>query len=83
MNKIDVLINKSKLKKPPLHSIIGNFYRVYLPQDVIVSPNKGSNFSRQFKIKIPQAFLYQVFPNPLFSTQKLNFNFYLTADKKA
>ena len=37
----------------------------------------------QFKIKIPQTFLCQIVPNPLFSTETLNFEFYVTADKKA
>ena len=73
MNTIEIIINKNKLKKPPLCSIIANFYRVCLPQDAIISPNEGSNFSLQFKIKITQFFLYQIVPNPLFSRQILNF----------
>ena len=32
---------------------------------------------------MPQTFLCQIVPNPLFSTQTLNFEFYVTADKKA
>ena len=83
MNTIEIIINKNKLKKPPLCSIIANFYRVCLPQDAIISPNEGSNFSLQFKIKITQFFLYQIVPNPLFSRQILNFEIYVTADEKS
>ena len=75
MNTIDILINKNKLKKPPSRSIIGNFYRVYLPQDTVINANKESDFSLQFKIKIPQSFLYQIVPNSLFATQTLNYKF--------
>ena len=79
---MDILI---QLKKPPLGSMIGNYwyYQVYLPQDAIINPKKESNFSLQFKIKISQTFLYQIVPNLLFSTQTLNFEFYVTADEKA
>ena len=79
---MDILI---QLKKPSLRSIISNYryYQVYLLQDAIINPNKESNFSLQFKIKISQTLLYQIVPNLLFSTQTLNFEFYVTADEKA
>ena len=52
--KVEIL-TELQLQEPPLSTNSGRFYKIYLPEKIMLKPCKGKLLNLHFKIKLPEG----------------------------
>ena len=66
---VEVIVNK-KLERPPL-SIYGKYFKLYLPDDIVIKENQCKQISLNLKIKLPDNIIYKIIPTALLRDQPI------------
>ena len=69
MKTVEIIVNK-KLDRPPL-SIYGKYFKLYLPDDIIIKENQCKQIGLNFKIKLPDKIIYEIIPSTLLRDQPI------------
>ena len=69
MQTIEIIVNK-KIERPPL-SIYGKYFKLYLPDDIVIKENQCKQISLNFKIKLPDNIIYEIIPRTLLRDQPI------------
>ena len=69
MQTIEIIVNK-KIERPPL-SIYGKYFKLYLPDDIVIKENQCKQISLNFKIKLPDNIIYKIIPTTLLRDQPI------------
>ena len=67
MTTNEIEIQHATIKRPPLFN--GSFFKLYLPQKVILRPHIKKTIDLKFKIKIPDSVNNQILLSPAYKHQ--------------
>ena len=69
MQTIEIIVNK-KIERTPL-SIYGKYFKLYLPDDIVIKENQCKQISLNFKIELPDNIIYEIIPSTLLRDQPI------------
>ena len=66
---VEIVVGKT-LERPPLNSC-GQYYKLYLPKDIVIDTNQCKLVNLNFKIKVPENIRSHIISNALLKQQQL------------
>ena len=68
MKIVEIIVNK-KLERPL--SIYGKYFKLSLPDDIIIKENQCKQIGLNFKIKLPDNIIYEIIPSTILRDQPI------------
>ena len=67
MKTVKIIVKKS-LERPPLNTS-GKYFKLYLPNDIVIRENEQGQINLNFQIKVPGNIIHQIISTTLLQKQ--------------